>query len=432
MRILAIMLYWYPYEGPLMPIYSAIFEDLVAKGHSVTLISSFPHYRKGHEKSFKEYRGKIFEVSTYKSIRLLRCYVYAPEFKTDKYSLVMRALNFLSFSLSSILAGIVSKGKYDIILAPSSPPISNGISAWLISLFKRCPVVYNVQDLYPDMAIKLGLIKNPHVLAFLKMAENLVYRLSTTVVTISQGMRKVMLQKGVLPKKIQLIENFIDTDFIRPSKQDNHFSRLYGLENLFVVLYAGNIGIPHGVEVIIHAAEILNTERKIVFCFVGRGENREKIIKLARERRLPNTVFIDHQPEEMVPLIWATASVAVITYRRGLADFSIPSKLLAMMCAGRPVIISADAGSDAAELVRRAKCGICVSPESPQALADAIIELKTDPKTREMFGLNGRSYAEENLQRKVISDQYESLFRSLSKADAVISAQSGEQSLPKG
>ena len=131
---------------------------------------------------------------------------------------------------------------------------------------------------------------------------------------------------------------------IRPGERDNLFSRKYGLEQAFVVMYAGSIGIPHGVEVLVHAAEILKSDPEIIFCFVGSGEYRKQIQELAREKELQNTVFIEHQPQEMVPLIWATASVGVITYRKGLSYFSIPSKLLAMMCAARPVIASADEG----------------------------------------------------------------------------------------
>jgi len=396
-----------------MPIYGAIFEDLVSKGHQVSLVTSFPHFRKGRTETWEEYRGKLYEVSNWRGVKLIRSYVFAPVFKRERLSLICRALNFLSFSLSSVFAGILLGGKCDIILAPSTPPLSNGISAWLISLFKHCPVVYNVQDLYPDMAIKMNIVRNPYMLAFLKLVEKLVYRLSSKVLTISAGMKAVITPKRVPLDKVEVIENFIDTDFIQPGERDNPFSRNYGLTRGFVVMYAGNIGIPHGVEVLIQAAEILKSDPEIIFCLVGRGEYLGRIKELARDMGLQNTVFIEPQPQGMVPLIWATASVGVITYRKGLADFSVPSKLLAMMSAARPVIASADEGSDTVRLIRRAKCGLWVEPESPQALADAILKLKADPKQHEDLGLNGRRYSEEHFQRKVISSRYEALFQRL-------------------
>lgn len=413
MRILTVMLYWYPYEGPLMPIYGAIFEDLVAKGHQVSLVTSFPHFRRGRTENWEEYRGKLYEVSNWKGIKLLRSYVFAPVSRSERLSIIYRALNFLSFSLSSVFAGILLGGKCDIILAPSIPPLSNGISAWLISLFKHCPMVYNVQDLYPDIAVKMNVIRNLYILAFLKKVEKLVYRLSSKVLTISDGMKAAITRKGVPPDKVEVIENFIDTDFIRPGERNNFFSKKYGLNRAFIVMYAGTIGIPHGVEVLIKAAEILKSDPGIIFCFVVRGEYRERIQELSREKGLQNTVFIEQQPQEMVPLIWATASVGVITYRKGLSDFSLPSKLLAMMCAARPVIASADEGSDTVRLIRKAKCGICVEPESPQALADAILELKADQKQLEYLGQQGRRYSLGHFKRNVISSRYETFFQKL-------------------
>ena len=142
--------------------------------------------------------------------------------------------------------------------------------------------------------------------------------------------------KGVPATKVSVIPNFIDTEKITPLNQDNLFSRKFDLVGKFVVMYAGNIGIPHGVEVLVEAAEKLKMQPKVLFCFVGRGEHKETIRNLAKGKDLPNCIFIEPQPEEVVPYIWATASAGVVTYKKGLAGFSVPSKLLAMMCAARP------------------------------------------------------------------------------------------------
>lgn len=212
-----------------------------------------------------------------------------------------------------------------------------------------------------------------------------------------------------------MIPNFIDTERIRPGDQDNRFSRTYGLIGKFVIMYAGNIGIPQGVEVLVEAAERLKAEPEIVFCFVARGEYKEKVHRLANKNALANCRFIEPQPEEVVPYIWASASVGMITYRKGLADFSVPSKLLAMMSAARPVIASVDGDSEAARIVRGAACGVVIDPEEGKTLARAIKQLRTDPKECQRKGQNGRDYVVRKFRRERISAQYEELFESVAR-----------------
>jgi colanic acid biosynthesis glycosyl transferase WcaI len=413
MNILVIMLYWYPYEGPLMPIYGAIFKELSKRGHNLTIVASFPHYRKGRKETWQEYRGRLYEITVWEGIKLIRCYVQAPLFNQRKSALLYRALNFVSFNITSPFAALLLAGRADIIFAPSSPPLSNGIVAWLVSKFKRGAMVYNVQDLYPDMAVKMGLIGSELFLTMLRVIEKIVYRLSTKVLTISGHMRNIISGKGVPSKKIEVIENFIDTQFITPGEQDNVFSRVNGLVGKFVVMYAGNIGVPHGVEILVDAAERLAAEAGIVFCFVARGENRDEVMLLAREKGLKNAVFLPPQPEETVPLIWASASVGVITYRKGLADYSVPSKLLAMMCAARPVIASVDEDSEIARIVSRSRCGIVAPAGNVNRLVEAILMLRNDAEKGLDMGRGGRVFAEMNFRKEIVVDRYESLFKSL-------------------
>jgi len=415
LNILVIMLYWYPYEGPLMPIYGAIFQDLIEMGHEVTIVTSFPHYRKGREETWEVFRGKLWARSHWGKVEVIRSYVFAPVFRSEKLSLVIRALNFLSFNLSSLVSALFLAGKPSLIFAPSSPPLSNGIIAKLVGVCRGCPVVYNVQDLYPDMAVKMGMIKNGPVLQLLKCIEKIVYRASDRILTISKQMADTIQKKGVKQRKVHIIHNFMDAERIAPKAYDNRFSREFGLVGNFVVMYAGNIGIPHGVEVLVDAAELLKAEEDILFCFVARGEYKAKVQNLAKAKALSNCRFIEPQPEQMVPYIWSSASVGAITYRKDLSEFSVPSKLLAVMSAARPVIASLDHNSEAAGLIRMADCGMVVEPEDAQAIVRAVHFLKSAPDECHRKGKNGRRYILDNFQRATISGQYESLFRALVK-----------------
>ena len=410
LNILVIMLYWYPYEGPLMPIYGSIFKSLMDRGHQVTIVSSFPHFRKGRSETWKEYRGKFIEVTRWDRIKLIRSYVFAPVFHQDGAGLFNRALNFISFNISCVISGIFAGGKADIVFAPSSPPLTNGICAWIVSLFKCCPVIYNVQDMYPDMAEKIGVAKSGIFLGMLRLLEKLVYRVSDRVLLLSEGMRRNVIEKGVPYNKTKVIPNFIDPVNTGPFPKRNRFSKKWGLSRHFVVMYAGNIGLPHGTETIIEAANILKSNPDILFCFVGRGENKNKIVRSVQEKKLKNVVFIPPQPEVEVPYIWASGDAAVVTYRRGLAGFSVPSKLLAALSNARAVIAAVDEESEAFEIIKKAKCGLAIPPETPQTMARSILYLYHRPERCTEMGLAGRKYVETHFSRESVVNAYEDFF----------------------
>jgi colanic acid biosynthesis glycosyl transferase WcaI len=407
------MLYWYPYEGPLMPIYGTVFKELMRNGVEITIVTSFPHYRKGNPETWVSKQRRLFEVSHWEGATVVRSYVYAPVVKNEKLAILGRALSFLSFNFTSLVASVLLVGKADLIFAPSSPPLTNGIIAYVVSRFKRCPMVYNVQDLYPDIAVDMALVRNCWLVKTLRILEKIVYKASNRVLTVSQGMRDLIVSKGVPKGKIEVIENFIDPQFVTPQNRDNYFSRRYGLHNAFVLMYAGNIGIPHGVEVLVGAARLLEDVHDIIFCMVARGEYKDAVEKLARQQQLRNMMFLPPQPEEVTPLIWASASAGVVSYRKGLSHYSVPSKLFAVMCAARPVIASVDADSQTAAIVETAGCGLCVRPESPEEIAAAVMRLRNEPHLAEQMGQRGRDYVERHLNKDTIAGRYDRFFKNL-------------------
>jgi colanic acid biosynthesis glycosyl transferase WcaI len=418
LNILWMMLYWYPYEGPLQPVYGAILKDLMAKGHNVTIVSSFPHFRKGRPETWDEFRGKLFQKTQWEGAKLIRSYVYAPVFKQSKPGLFYRALNFISFNFSCVIAGIFMAGKADIIFAPSSPPLTNGITAWIVSLFKRCPVIYNVMDMYPDMAEKTGIIKSRFLIRLLKIMEKAVYKLSGKVLLLSEGMRSNVIAKGVPREKTEVIPNFFDVNFLKPLEADeeNPFAAEWNPQNRFMAVYGGNVGIPHGAEVIVEAAEKLKDNPGIMFSFVGRGEYRPTLQKMAEEKKLGNLLFIPARQFAHMPLVWSAASVSLITYKKGLSEDSLPTKLIASMCCRRPVVAAVDEDSDTAKLIDKAGCGIIVPPEDAEAFAGAVLSLSGDHRLRQKMGKAGRDYVLVHFKREVISERYEELLLSVALA----------------
>ena len=413
LSILVVLLYWYPYSGPQTPIYAGIFRELRRRGHRITIISSFPHFRSGSKETWDQYHGKCYDATSWEGIELIRTYVFAPTFSNHQYGLISRALNFISFSLSSLLAGLLLRRRLDIVLTLSSPPLINGIVGWLLSKFKGAQSVHNIVDIYPDMAEKVGIWRGSPVMWMLRWVEKLVYRLNPKLVVLSENMAENLARKRVAPGKIAVIPNFVEPEGFLDVPRDNAFARRYGLSDRFVLMYAGNVGVPHGVEVLIDVAKMLKGDDDFRVCIVGRGEYMAQIRAMVEDRGLSNVVFPPRQPEHMVPLIWASADASAVTYKPGLAEFSVPSKLLYIMASGRPAIVSADSDSDASRIVCRAGSGISVPPSDAAALVDAVLYLKRNPAVCREMGQRGREYVREHFEKMAVTDQFEKLFGEL-------------------
>jgi colanic acid biosynthesis glycosyl transferase WcaI len=257
------------------------------------------------------------------------------------------------------------------------------------------------------------LVRSRSVLAATKLIEKLVYAISDRVILLSEGMRKKVLRKGIPEEKTEVIPNFFDTGLVRPTSRDNAFSREWGLSERFVAVYAGNAGIPHGAEVLIHAAELLQHLEQMVVCFVGGGEYRHRLQKIAQLRGLKNVLFIEAPPYSRMNDVLSSASLSFVTYRKGLAEDSLPSKLIASMCCECPVVASIDEGSETARIIQSAQCGVVVPAEDPSALSKAVMSLYRDEAMRSEMGKRGREYALRHFKREVMSSRYERTFQSL-------------------
>jgi colanic acid biosynthesis glycosyl transferase WcaI len=381
-------------------------EELAALGHQITVVTAFPHY--DENAIHHQFRGKLIQRDEHKSIRVIRTYLYTSQ---NKNRFLVRLLNYISFNILSTFVALFA-GPQDVILAPS-PPLTVGFSAYIVSRIKRIPYIYNVQDIYPDVVIRLGILSNPVAIFFSRLLERFVYAGAKQVVVLSEGFRANLLRKGVPPEKLTIIPNFVDTDFIRPLPRKNGFSRRFGLDGQFVVMYAGNLGYSQNLEDVLECASILKKQVVVSFVIIGNGARRNYLEDLARQMQLDRVRFIPYQPREAVPSIYATADVSLVTLKKGIALDSVPSKAYSIMASGRPIIACVDNGSDTWTLVEQAECGICIEPEDPRALARAICELQSNPLLRKNLGHNGRKYVVQHNTRHTIARQYHRLVHSM-------------------
>ena len=414
MKILVILQYWFPYEGAIQPIYGAIFDDLLQKGHEITILTAFPHFRKGRKEEWREYRGRIYEKTKWHDATVVRTYVFAPRYRSNKLSMLFRAINFVSFYISASVAGLVLP-RHDVVFVPSSPPLFGAICARLIGRIRKIPYIYNIQDLYPDIAVVSGHLKRAGLIRALEIAERSIYRHAKHLVVISETMKQAISKKGVSKSKITVIPNFCDTDVIKPISKRNKFSIKYGLHERFVVMFAGNIGMVQSTEYIIKSAELLQKYSDILFVFVGRGENKPKIEQLSINISLKNIKFIPQQPSSNMKNVWGSADVGLVTLKRGLSTYAVPSKTFGIMASGRPVLAMIDEGSEVWNMVTKAKGGLCIPPENPKLLTEAILRLFTNDEERKEMGYNARRYIVDNFHREIISKKYEDLFQNAVK-----------------
>jgi len=404
MRILLPIIQFPPDVNPTGMLMAQLCEGLTAYGHEVSVITAFPHYE--NFRVWDEYRGKLVQRGRYHNMAVVRLYVYAP----GKKSMVNRLISYLSYNALATIAGAISRSKWDVILCPNGS-FFTGLSAWFLEKLKSVPFIYNVQDVYPDVPIRAGQLRNPYAISALRSMENFMYRKAAHISVITPAMRDNLLSKGVADEKMSIIPNFVDTEFIRPLPKFNNFAQANGLADKFVVTHAGSIGYVYDLDTMLDAAQLLSAEKDILFLIVGHGVAKAALEMKAHEMKLANVRFMPFQPREDLPSLRASSDVQVSLYKNGAANESFPSKVYEIMASGRPLLASADSDSSVANVVKTAGCGLCVQPGDAEGLAQAILKLYRDSCLRETMGQRGRQYAEENYSKHVAVARYNELLQ---------------------
>jgi putative colanic acid biosynthesis glycosyltransferase WcaI len=406
MRILLPIIQFPPDVNPTGVLMAQLCEGLIACGHEVSVITTFAHYE--NFRIWEEYRGKLVKRDRERGMEIVRLFTYAP----GKKSMVNRLLSYVTFNVLATIAGVFSRSRWDVILCPNGSFFS-GITAWLIGKAKGIPFIYNVQDLYPDVPIRAGQLRNRHAIAALKAIEGFMYRKADHITVIAPSFGDNLVSKGVPRGKISVIPNFVDTEFIRPFPKANSFAQQHGLSDKFVVTHAGNLGYVYDLDTMLDAASLLSSQKDILFLIVGNGVAKPALEKKAHELKLDNVQFIPFQPRESLPWLRAASDVQVSLYKNGAANDSFPSKIYEIMASGRPLLASSDGDSGIASLVKTAACGLCVKPGETERLAEAILDLYHNPALRETMGRRGRRYAEENHSKQVVIDRYHELLQGI-------------------
>ncbi len=296
-----------------------------------------------------------------------------------------------------------------------SPPLTLGSAGWLAARARRVPFVFNIQDVFPDVAVELGLITNRTVIQVASWLERETYRRADAVTVLSEDLRANVVSKlggpGAAAGRVRVIPNFVDVERIRPADKENSYRAQFGLQGKTVVMYAGNVGFSQSLDLVLSAATALAHEPDVVFVINGGGSARPDLER--RAAGMANVRFVDMQPRDRLPELLAAADLHVVPLRKGLARASVPSKMYSILAAGRPIVASVDPGTEVANVVEHAGAGLTVPPDDPEAFTKAVARLVADPEECARMGAAGRAFVEQWASPSAIAARYEELFEEL-------------------
>lgn len=403
MNLLILCPHYAPDVAPTGEVMTSITEALAARGHRVHIVTSLPWYRL-HDVE-PEWRGRAWRTEATPWGWITRLH----PFPTDKANIAARALGFLGFTGAATLAAIGSRFGPDAVMV-MSPPLPLGVSGWLAARLRRAPWVFNIQDVFPDVAVELGAITDRRVIAVASWLERFLYRRANAVTVLSDDLADNVEAKlhGRRPERVRVIPNFVDTERVHPLPRDTPYRDQYGLGDRTVVMYAGNVGMSQSLGLMLEAARRFSGRDDVVFVINGGGSAQSSLV--AQAEGLDNLRFVEMQPRERLAEVLATGDLHVIPLKRGLARSSVPSKLYSILAASRPVVASVDAGTEVARTVQEAGAGLAVEPEDADAFCAAVGELVDDRARREAMGAAGRRFVEEWVSPAAVAAAYERLF----------------------
>jgi glycosyltransferase involved in cell wall biosynthesis len=367
---------------------------LVAHGHTVTIIASPVSYLTGAP------NARASGGEALPGLRVIRVSVYSAHHK----SFFHRALAFISFMVSSFWAGLRIRD-VDLVWG-TSPPIFQGITAWVLARLKRARFLFEVRDLWPDFAVAVGVLTNPLLIRLALWTERFLYSRADQVLVNSPAYVDHVRARGAA--RVALIPNGADPRMFDPTADGAAFRTAHSLEDRFVAMYAGAHGLSNDLGVVLDAAAMLRDAPDVKVVFLGDGKEKPALQARAAALGLGNVAFLPPVPKQDMPdaLAGADACIAILKPLEAYKT-TYPNKVFDYMAAGRPIVLAID--GVIREVVEAAGCGIFVPPGDSAALAAAVRVLAADPSRAREMGLAGRRYLEAHFGREALAGKLESL-----------------------
>ena len=379
--------------------------ELVRLGFEVEVLTGFPNYP--HGKLYPGYQQRWLQRETIDGVRIRR----VPLYPSHDQSALRRVLNYASFAVTSLLYGLRAAGRADVIYA-YHPPLTVGVVAAILKIVRRRPVVYDIQDMWPDTLAATGMISSPRVLGTVAAVCRWVYCAADRIVVLSPGFKQMLEQRGVPSAKLEVIYNWADEESLAAPR--GGLPAAFPGPDRFRIVFAGNMGKAQRLETVLEAAALLQARgSRVSFVLVGGGVEVASLKDRALELALSNVVFVPPVPMTEIGGFLAAADALLVHLRKDpLFEITIPSKIQAYMAMGRPLLLALQ--GDGADLVRRSGGGVLAEPESPQSIAEAADSLAQLPAGRlEEMGRNSRRFYSEHLSIDKGTMQFAGIFKRL-------------------
>ena len=409
MRLLVITPHFEPDTAPTGIIVTSLVEQWAKQGHQIEVITSLPWYEK-HEIA-TQWKGRLFRRDEKESVRVIRLH----PFPQDKSKLLQRLVSFLAFSFLAVIASLSIKGPFDAVIVVS-PPLTLGNVGKVAAIRHRCKLILNLQDIFPDVAVALGMVKSRSSIKFLEKYEKFTYNGSDAITVLSEDLEKNVnkkIDRMKTPPKVTVVPNFLISSSIKPQSRLTNYRREHELGEKFVVMYAGNLGNSQSFELITNAAKKHEEREDVVYVINGSGVMSHRLNEQANE--LKNLKVIEHQPIERLSEVLATADIHLVPLRTGLGDMSVPSKIYSVFAAGRPVIASVDPGTEIERIVVESEGGISVAPDDFDSFIFELEGLIENSELRAEMGIKARLWLEKWYSSHTIADSYLDLIRQLNR-----------------
>ena len=377
------------------PYNTALCEHLARHGHEVRMVTSFAYYPAWTKSP--EDRGRCFRTDELRGVPVHRCWHYVPR----QANTIKRIIHEGTFVATSFLRQMFlpAPDAYVVI----SPPLLLGAAAWLLGKIRRRPFLFHVQDLQPDAAAGLGMLKDGPLVRALYWLEKFAYTKAARVSGITPGMLDAFRRKGVSESKLVLFPNGVILPDLSARPVAGAFRARHDFDaSEFLVLYSGNLGVKQGLDVLVEAARRLPAGIRIVIC--GEGAQRDHLADLVRRHELRNVTMLPLQADAQYREMLVDADLCVITQQPGSGGFFFPSKLLTTLAWAKPVLTVADEESELVRALREGNFGLNVSPGQPDKLAQVLELLSGDRRQLDAYAFAGRGYVERFEMERVLTE----------------------------
>jgi len=335
-----------------------------------------------------------------------------PATNFNQHHLLGRLANYFSF-LCCVPLAILFHARVDLILVQTTPPLLS-FAVSLACRVKRIPYIYVCQDLFPFTAIKSGLIHESFLTQCLADLNRSAIRHASYVVALGRDMAKRLKTCGAQEEQIKVIPNWTDVTPKAGIERDNPFAKAQQLTGCFVVMHAGNFGYVQDFDFLLEVAEHLKEDTQIKIVLIGGGAVRGAVAGKAKEKGLSNVYFLPFQERTEVSLVLGSADLQVVSLKKGLSGYSVPSKTYAILACGKALLGAVEKDSEVAYLIEEAQGGLVTGGKTAEAVAEEIKQLKSEPHRIKTWEENVRRFAQKKNFREAAFEAYERLIREAS------------------